>query len=100
VPVAELVIDNLELVARFTGKPTGDTAAITVATAGPQRTFTVDLTPEAASFAPGAASAAPDLHLPAEAFARLVYGRLDAAHTPAGIEPSVLGILRRVYPGP
>lgn len=100
VPVAALVLDSLDLVARFTAKPTGDTTTLTVATTDPQRTFTIALTPEAVSLVPGAADPAPDLHLPAEAFARLVYGRLDAAHTPAGSEAPALDALRRVYPGP
>ena len=97
---AQLVVDSLELVARFTAKPTGDTTTITVATAGPERTFTVELTPSVVSLTSGAADAKPDLRMPAEAFARLVYGRLDAGHTPAGIEPSTLDTLRRLYPGP
>ena len=42
--VAELVVDNLELVARFTGTPTGDMTTVTVATTSPRRGFTVDLT--------------------------------------------------------
>jgi uncharacterized protein (TIGR03083 family) len=103
VPVATLVVDNLDLVARFTGKPTGDTMPITVSTAEPQRRFTIDLTPEAVSFTAGAAGSEADLDLPAEAFSRLVYGRLDAAHSPAGVEgkpEGVLHILRRVFPGP
>jgi uncharacterized protein (TIGR03083 family) len=100
VPVAALVVDNLELVARFTGKPTGGTTTITVATTGPQRGFTVELTPGGVALAPGAAAASPDIQLPAEAFARLVYGRLDAEHTPAGAHGSALDTLRRLFPGP
>jgi hypothetical protein len=98
-PVAELVVDNLELIARFTGKPTGDSTTITVATTDPQRGFTIDLTPEAVTLAAGTADKA-DLDLPAEAFARLVYGRLDAKHTPAGEHGPALDTLRRVFPGP
>jgi len=52
---------------------------------------------------PGAAdgSAASDLVLPAEAFERLVYGRLDPAHTPdVEGDASLLDELRRVFPGP
>jgi uncharacterized protein (TIGR03083 family) len=100
VPVAALVVDNLELVARFTGKPTGDTTTITVATTGPERGFTVELTPGGVALTPGAAAASPDVELPAEAFARLVYGRLEAEHTPAGEHGSALDILRRLFPGP
>jgi uncharacterized protein (TIGR03083 family) len=100
VPVAALVVDNLELVARFTGKPTGDTTTITVATTGPERYFTVELTPDGVVLTPATATASPDVRLPAEAFARLVYGRLDAEHTPAGEHGSALDTLRRLFPGP
>jgi uncharacterized protein (TIGR03083 family) len=98
--VAELVVDNLELIARFTGKPTGDTTTIVVATTDPVRGFTVHLTPEAVAFTPDADASPADVVLPAEAFARLVYGRLDAAHTPAGVQESALHTLRQVFPGP
>ena len=37
---------------------------------------------------------------PAEAFARLVYGRLDPEHTPPGDHGPALDTLRRVFPGP
>jgi uncharacterized protein (TIGR03083 family) len=100
VPVAALVVDNLELVARFTGKPTGDTATVTVATTDPVRGFTVELTPDGVALSPGAGAASPDVELPAEAFARLVYGRLDAEHTPAGEHGPALDTLRRLFPGP
>ncbi len=49
----------------------------------------------------GGSGRAPDLVLPAEAFCRLVYGRLDAAHTPSVTgDAAVLGPLRSVFPGP
>jgi hypothetical protein len=41
----------------------------------------------------------PDLELPAEAFIRLVYGRLDPDHTPAVTGPADLNELRRAFPG-
>src|SRR4051794_12196998 len=53
-PVAALVIDNLDLVARFTAKRTGNATIITVATTGPQRSFTIDLTPKGVTFTPAA----------------------------------------------
>jgi uncharacterized protein (TIGR03083 family) len=98
--VAELVVDNLELIARFTGRPTGDTTTVTVATTQPHRGFTVDLQPSSVTFSPGPVPERADVELPAEAFARLVYGRLDPAHTPAGNHGSALDVLRRVFPGP
>jgi hypothetical protein len=100
VPVAALVVDNLDLVARFTGKPTGDTTTITVATTDPERGFTVELTPDGVALTPCAAATSPVVELPAEAFARLVYGRLDAAHTPAGQHGPALDVLRQLFPGP
>ncbi len=98
--VAALVVDNLELIARYTAKPTGDTRTITVATTEPLRSFTVELTPGSVTFTPTTAEAAADLELTAEAFARLVYGRLDPQHTPQNDEGLVLDVLRRVFPGP
>jgi uncharacterized protein (TIGR03083 family) len=100
VPVAALVVDNLDLVARFTGKPTGDTKTIKVATSGPERGFTVEIRPDGVALTSGAPAASPDVELPGEAFARLVYGRLDAEHTPAAARGSALDILRRLFPGP
>lgn len=80
--VAALVVDNLEIVARFTAEPTGQSESITVATTTPARTFTVDLSRDSVIFRTGSDRADPDLNLPAEAFARLVYGRLDARARP------------------
>jgi hypothetical protein len=98
--VAALVVENLELIARFTAKPTGDSETITVATTAPARGFTIDLAPDTVTFSTGADGDHADLEIPAEAFARLVYGRLDAAHTPDGDYGAALDILRRVFPGP
>jgi uncharacterized protein (TIGR03083 family) len=96
---AALVVDNLELIGRFTAKPTGSTRTIAVRTTDPRREFTIALTPDSVMFTPGGGD--PDLELPAEAFARLVYGRLDSDHTPLfNGEPATLDELRRVYPGP
>jgi uncharacterized protein (TIGR03083 family) len=98
--VAGLVVDNLGLIARFTGRPTGDTTTITVATTEPSRAFTVALEPDSVTFGPSEEAGSADLELPAEAFVRLVYGRLDPQHTPPGEHGAVLDVLRRVFPGP
>ncbi len=47
-----------------------------------------------------ALEAAAELELTAEAFGRLVYGRLDPQHTPHDDEGLVLDVLRPVFPGP
>lgn len=100
--VAALVVDNLELIACFTAKPTGETRTIGVATTAPARSFSIDLTPDHGVFTPASFETAPDLELPSEAFARLVYGRLDTAHAPVEVNDgsSMLETLRQVFPGP
>jgi uncharacterized protein (TIGR03083 family) len=98
---AALIVDNLELVARFTAKPTGRTRTVAVRTTDPVRDFTVALDTDRVTFTPGGIGGAPAVELPAEAFVRLVYGRLDADHTPAVTgDTEVLDELRRVFPGP
>jgi uncharacterized protein (TIGR03083 family) len=101
VDIGALLVDNLDLVARYTGKPTGITRTITVDTTTPVRRFTIDLTTDGATFAAGATAADADLTLPAEAFSRLVYGRLPARFTPPiDGDENALDVLRLVFPGP
>jgi uncharacterized protein (TIGR03083 family) len=95
------IVDNLELIARFTARPLGSTRAIAVRTDQPRRDFSIELTPDAVTLGTGDQSRQPDLELPAEAFVRLIYGRLDPAHTPSTVRDSgALQELREVFPGP
>ena len=96
-----LIIDNLGLLARYTAKPTGSLRTIAVRTTQPARDFVVDLAKDAVTFSPEAGAGQPPLVLPAEAFARLVYGRLDPDHTPPFEgDADSLAELRKVFPGP
>jgi hypothetical protein len=97
----ELVVDNLELIAGFAGKPTGSTRTVRVRTTEPEREFVVALDPESATLGAAAGDAATaDLELPAEAFVRLIYGRLDPEHAPTVIgDESALDELRAVFRG-
>ncbi|GAA0425107.1 hypothetical protein Acor_82970 [Acrocarpospora corrugata] len=96
-----VMIDNLELIARFSAKPTGTTHTLVIHTSEPARTFTITLTPETVTTSPGGDAQQADVTLPAEAFVRLVYGRLDPGHTPPGITGAHhLDELRQVFPGP
>ncbi len=93
-------MDNLELVGRYTARPTaGDPATLTVRTTDPDRCFTVELTADGVTIAPSANPTLPgDVELPAEAFARLVYGCLDPANTPPlDGDPAVLDRLGATY---
>lgn len=98
---AALCVDNLGLIARYTAKPDGTQRTITVRTTDPARSFAITLDPDSVSFGPAAEPDDGDVVLPAEAFVRLVYGRLDTGHTPAGVTgEATLDELRRVFPGP
>ena len=100
----ELVIDDLPGRMGWQGKPQGRSWAVLVETTDPARTFTL-ASGEAVTLTPAVdGAAAPDgtLRLPAEAFLRLCYGRLDAANTD-GTDVSgasvTLDELRATFPG-
>jgi uncharacterized protein (TIGR03083 family) len=96
-----VVVDNLELITRFTGRPTGDDRTIAIHTTDPERRLALRLTPDAVVLSAGGGGPEPDVELPAEAFCRLVYGRLDPGHTPAFTgDAALLNELRAVFPGP
>ncbi len=77
-----LVVDNLSLIARFSGRPDGQDRTIAVRTTDPERDVALRLSADGVELGPGEPGQAPDLELPAEALCRLVYGRLDPDHTP------------------
>jgi len=95
---AALVVDRLKTVIRFTGRPVGTDTRVLVRTNEPRRAFLITLGPDAVSLTPSATSGTPDLELPAEAFVRLVYGRLDPDHSPP--VDGDIDILRGTFPGP
>jgi uncharacterized protein (TIGR03083 family) len=99
-----LIIDTLGPFMARGAKPDGKQRKVRVTTTDPERHFILE-TNEAVTLAPLDDETAQEpglaeLKLPAEAFIRLVYGRLDPAHTPpaetAGID---LDELRTIFPG-
>jgi uncharacterized protein (TIGR03083 family) len=100
-----LIIDDLAGRMGWMGKPQRREWAVTVETTAPGRVFVLACG-EAVTLEPadGTAATAPDgvLRLPAEAFLRLVYGRLDASNTD-GAEivggTVTLDDLRATFPG-
>jgi uncharacterized protein (TIGR03083 family) len=77
-----LLIDSLGRVAARSAKPDGKKLRLRVATTSPERRFTLE-TGDTASIEPAEGDESlPELRLPAEAFVRLIYGRLDPDHTP------------------
>jgi uncharacterized protein (TIGR03083 family) len=96
--IAGVVVGNLRTATRFGAKPDGRPRHVAVATTDPARRFIVEIGDEGCDLVAGG-DAEPDLTLPTEAFVRLVYGRCDAAHTPAGVEGDVIDGLRVVFRG-
>jgi uncharacterized protein (TIGR03083 family) len=100
---AGLVVDTLGQLAAWTGKADGTKRRLHVSTSAPQRQFILE-TGEAVTLGPSADEEGeeplPELRLPAEALIRLVYGRLDPAHTPPVETRGVdLDELRPMFPG-
>lgn len=95
-----LLIDTIGEVAARAARPGGQQRRLRVSTSSPVRHYVLDIG-ETATLAPAEGDGAgPELALPAEAFIRLVYGRLDPAHTPSAETRDVdLDELRRVFPG-
>ena len=99
-----LLIDTLDQLAARSGKPDGQQRKVRVSTTDPGRQFTLE-TGEAVTLTPSDGEVTPELglselRLPAEAFVRLVYGRMDEAHTPPAETTGVeLDELRPLFPG-
>jgi len=89
-----------ELVARA-GQRSEDPLRVAVRTAEPEAAFVLEVDADGPRLTVGADEAAPaSLTLPAEAFIRLVYGRLDPEHTPPlQVDGTDLATLRSVFPG-
>jgi uncharacterized protein (TIGR03083 family) len=94
------VVDDLGLMTRFTGQPTGGAHDVRVRTTDPARDFVIAVGVDSVELTPDASSSAPDLELPAEAFIRLIYGRLDPDHSPQIGATAVVDELRGIFPGP
>jgi hypothetical protein len=94
----DLMIDRLGMMVGFMGKKQEPPVVVAVTTTDPDRSLTLDT--GGVTIAPGdpGASAGASMVLSAEAFIRLVYGRLDDAAelTAAGV---TLPELQGIFPG-
>ena len=94
-----LLVDTIGPLAARTGQPDGQQRRLSVLTTDPERHYVLE-TSGAVSLTKADGEDAPQLQLPAEALVRLVYGRLDAAHTPPVDADGVdLAELRALFPG-
>jgi uncharacterized protein (TIGR03083 family) len=100
----ELLVDGIGQIAAWSGKPSPEEFRVRVETTDPVRSLVVSAG-EKATIEPADAGtdSAPDgtITLSAEAYLRLVYGRLDPDHTPAVTETGSRGLvdLRLVFQG-
>jgi uncharacterized protein (TIGR03083 family) len=97
----ELLVDTVAPIARYMKSRPEQPVVAALVTHDPVRSFVVraDADGVVLETASGQPSGQP-LRLPAEAFIRLIYGRLDAAHTPAIETGDVdLDVLRALFPG-
>lgn len=97
--VAGAIIDNLQLIIRFAGKAQGEVKELSVRTTNPSRDFMLVFADDALSLGDSAHTGEVDFELPTEAFVRLVYGRLDAEHTPSGVNELHVESLRKSFAG-
>ena len=95
----ELLVGNVTTVAGRSSKPVAGAAPVVVATTDGHGAYRITLDDEV-SVDP-VADAPADVRMLAEALLRLVYGRLDPAHTPEGVEDpnGRLDDLRKAFPG-
>jgi uncharacterized protein (TIGR03083 family) len=97
---AEIIVDNLAMIASFAGKPTGADRSVKIRTSRPNRQFEVSLRADGVDFSPTDEAGSPDLELSSDALIRLVYGRLDPDHSPAlEVGAGDLDELRKAFPG-
>jgi uncharacterized protein (TIGR03083 family) len=94
-----LLMGAVPRTAGFVQKKVDGGGVVAVETTGPVRRFVVDL--GEGVLLDDLAEAQATVTMPAEALLRLVYGRLDADHTPADVvdEAGRLDLLRTAFPG-
>jgi uncharacterized protein (TIGR03083 family) len=95
-----LLIDTVGQLAARSAKPDGKQRRLQASTTDPERHFVLETGEGVSLTQSDGEEGLPELRLPAEAFVRLVYGRLDPAHTPPVEADGVdLDELRQLFPG-
>jgi uncharacterized protein (TIGR03083 family) len=95
-----LLIDTVGQLAARTAEPDGKQRRLLVSTTDPERQFILETGEGVSLTESDGEEGLPELRLPAEAFVRLVYGRLGPAHTPPVETDGVdLDELRQLFPG-
>jgi uncharacterized protein (TIGR03083 family) len=92
-----LLAVRLPMMTGFMGKKQDEPSVVAVSTTDPAVTFTLDT--GGVTLSPGSTGAAASLTLPAEAFVRLVYGRLDDDADVTAATGVTVPELQAVFPG-
>jgi uncharacterized protein (TIGR03083 family) len=97
----EIILPGVARLVGFTAKPNGRTARIHVTTSDPALEYALTIGDPSSMVAWDGGEPTGSLQIPAEAFLRLIYGRLDPANTPDGIKAEDVSLddLRSVFPG-
>jgi uncharacterized protein (TIGR03083 family) len=95
-----LLVDTLPTTAARAGTPVPAGESVVAETTDPPRTFLLTLDPAVTLTPLDGDPDAPVVRIPAEAFIRLVAGRLDPDHAPLGVDAGDhLDQLRQAFPG-
>lgn len=96
-----LLLSYLPTVARWAGGPAGEQFRVRLRGSGPGADFLLTVA-DSVTLAPWQdGTGVPEIGLPDAALVRLIYGRLDPAHTPAQVtgDPADTERVRAVFPG-
>jgi uncharacterized protein (TIGR03083 family) len=96
---AAILVDHVAMYVGFSGKANGEAHDVLVKTVNPEREFVLAFGEESVSLSVNEHGGHVDLELPAEAFVRIVSGRLDPKHTPRDVTGEHLDELRGAFPG-
>ena len=94
-----VVVDGVSVIAGLVARPPAAPSTVAVRTVDPERSLSLVMTSDSVQLTSAPPASDAELSLPAEAFVRLIYGRLDPEHTPTGVEGPTVEELRKVYPG-
>jgi uncharacterized protein (TIGR03083 family) len=98
---AALLVDTIGDMAARTGKPDALPGAVHLHTTDPERRLQATVVDGALRLETDTSVSDGAVELPAEALVRLVYGRLDPAHSPPiDVDAATLDQLRAAFPGP
>jgi len=96
---AAVMVDHVAMYVGFSGKSNGEAHDVHVKTVKPEREFLLAFGEDSVSMSVNEQGGHVDLELPAEAFVRLICGRLDPKHTPRDVTGEHLDELREAFPG-